>query len=329
MSDKKTSTERGFGIGAVARMTGLTDHTIRVWERRYGAVVADRAANGRRVYRSEDIEKLRLLRLLTEHGVSIGRIAGESFEALSARALEMRALSAGRAPDEPQRVAILGDRLASVLRTAPVMPVALNVVAACGHEDQLMADLRQHPGIDALLIEMPVLDEQSLATLRRLAVACDTARVVWVYNFARAADVEATRAGGVVALRSPVNADEIAQAVLQVTAVPEKPPAAKPSAGADVDDPVAADDVPPRRFTPAELAALASLSTTIDCECPRHLADLVGALSAFELYSAGCSSRNEDDARLHRYLHRTTARARALVEGALDRVAREEGLIEA
>ena len=55
-----------YGIGAVARLTGLSDHTIRVWERRYGAVVAARSASGRRLYVPADVEKLRLLKLLTD-----------------------------------------------------------------------------------------------------------------------------------------------------------------------------------------------------------------------------------------------------------------------
>ena len=45
-------------------MTGLTDHTIRVWERRYSAVVAERADNGRRQYSEQDVEKLGLLKRL-------------------------------------------------------------------------------------------------------------------------------------------------------------------------------------------------------------------------------------------------------------------------
>ncbi len=58
-----------YGIGAVAKLTGLSDHTIRVWERRYEAVVAGRSDSGRRVYRTADVEKLRLLKLLTDKGV--------------------------------------------------------------------------------------------------------------------------------------------------------------------------------------------------------------------------------------------------------------------
>ena len=40
---EKSHVPRLYGIGAVSRLTGLTDHTIRVWERRYSAVIAARA----------------------------------------------------------------------------------------------------------------------------------------------------------------------------------------------------------------------------------------------------------------------------------------------
>jgi hypothetical protein len=84
---------------------------------------------------------------------------------------------------------------------------------------------------------------------------------------------------------------------------------------------------PPRRFDAETLAGLATASTTVRCECPHHLVQLVYGLSAFERYSAECESRNLEDAALHAYLHLTTARARALIEDALARVADGEGLI--
>ena len=51
MPSKTAEKEQTYTIGAVARLTGLTDHTIRVWERRYGTVVAERARNGRQAAR--------------------------------------------------------------------------------------------------------------------------------------------------------------------------------------------------------------------------------------------------------------------------------------
>ena len=62
-------------IKLVARQTGLSVHTIRVWEKRYGAVRPIRASNNRRLYSDEDVERLKLLRQATMAGHSIGQIA--------------------------------------------------------------------------------------------------------------------------------------------------------------------------------------------------------------------------------------------------------------
>ena len=62
-------------ITFVARQTGLTIHTIRIWEKRYGAVKPVRAENNRRLYTEEDVERLRLLREATLAGHAIGQIA--------------------------------------------------------------------------------------------------------------------------------------------------------------------------------------------------------------------------------------------------------------
>jgi DNA-binding transcriptional MerR regulator len=64
-----------YQIGAVARVTGLSTHTIRVWERRYAVVEPARTPGGSRVYSDADVSKLRLLKRLTDDGHSIGRIA--------------------------------------------------------------------------------------------------------------------------------------------------------------------------------------------------------------------------------------------------------------
>jgi hypothetical protein len=83
----------------------------------------------------------------------------------------------------------------------------------------------------------------------------------------------------------------------------------------------------PRRYDDVTLSDIARLSSTIACECPRHVAELLMQLSHFEAYSAECSSRSRADAHLHRYLQRATATARAIFEVALERVAVHEGLL--
>ncbi|MFM8470494.1 MAG: MerR family transcriptional regulator [Limisphaerales bacterium] len=62
-------------IKVVARRTGLSAHVIRIWEKRYGAVEPERTGTNRRLYSDEEIERLSLLRDITQNGHSIGHVA--------------------------------------------------------------------------------------------------------------------------------------------------------------------------------------------------------------------------------------------------------------
>jgi DNA-binding transcriptional MerR regulator/methylmalonyl-CoA mutase cobalamin-binding subunit len=73
-----------YSIKAVAQATGLTVETLRAWERRYAVVTPVRDASGRRVYRPEDVLRLRRLREATERGHPISRLAPLSDERLTA-----------------------------------------------------------------------------------------------------------------------------------------------------------------------------------------------------------------------------------------------------
>jgi hypothetical protein len=84
--------------------------------------------------------------------------------------------------------------------------------------------------------------------------------------------------------------------------------------------------VPSRRFDDRSLTQIAQASTTLYCECPRHVVELLLSLGTFEHYSAECENRSPTDAAIHRYLQRVAGSARALFEDALVLVAKSEGL---
>src|SRR5262245_49115369 len=69
-------------IRIVARRTGLSAHVIRIWEKRYQAVVPLRTGTNRRYYSSDDIEKLMLLRRAILAGRSISQVAHLPLNAL-------------------------------------------------------------------------------------------------------------------------------------------------------------------------------------------------------------------------------------------------------
>jgi DNA-binding transcriptional MerR regulator len=322
----KSDDARLYGIGAVSRLTGLTDHTIRVWERRYSAVVTAKAPNGRRQYTEADVQKLALLKLLTERGVAISRIAGDTIDELGRRVESLRNLETDTQP-RTLRVAVLGDFLPRQLREQKPCAARLELRIADSSRERFAADLRRQP-VDVVVLEKPVLDADALAEMQQYLSISGSVRSVIVYSFGRTCDIEAAAGQGIVALRAPVGGDELVDAASR-PAVPgtrtrtlrDQRPSSDGMANREHSGPVAA-----RRFSPQQLANLASVQNGVECECPKHLAQLVSDLSAFEVYSDRCANRDDEDAALHRYLHRATAEARALVEGALEKLADAEGL---
>ena len=69
------SDEAKYRVGMVSKLTGLSTHTLRMWEKRYAAVTPKRTEAGGRLYTDADVERLRLLHGLVERGHSIGGIA--------------------------------------------------------------------------------------------------------------------------------------------------------------------------------------------------------------------------------------------------------------
>jgi DNA-binding transcriptional MerR regulator/methylmalonyl-CoA mutase cobalamin-binding subunit len=71
-----------LSIAAVERDTGIAKDTLRVWERRYNFPIPLRNKNDDRVYPTDQIEKLRILKRLVDSGFRPGRIVPLQIEAL-------------------------------------------------------------------------------------------------------------------------------------------------------------------------------------------------------------------------------------------------------
>jgi DNA-binding transcriptional MerR regulator len=120
----RKQSELTYALGAVCRITGLTPDALRVWERRYGAVVPLRTPKGTRRYRAADIARLQLLRAAIEAGqrigsiahlddAELGRIAAQAAAALPAEPLA-RALAAIQALDSAAAERAIADQLVAL-----------------------------------------------------------------------------------------------------------------------------------------------------------------------------------------------------------------------
>ena len=294
--------------GTAARLAGVPVATLRVWERRHQVVAAPKTETGQRLYSMHDVQRLRLLRQLSERGHGIGTIAVLALDQLQALAAEVA----------PTRPATAERRLVVVGRTA-----AQRIEASHGsellvvHEDLDAAELytAMDERADMLLVCLPSLQPDTGARILRLAAKLEAASTVVLYAFGAAAALEPLLAAGVTVRRDPVSARELARLI-------KAPAAAQPSA-----PPLARLNVAPRRFNDESLTRLADLPSTVACECPRHVAELVMQLAHFENYSGDCLSRTAADADLHRYLSDMAGAARTMFEEALERVMIEDGIL--
>jgi MerR family transcriptional regulator, light-induced transcriptional regulator len=108
--------EPRYRIGTLARLTGVTTHAIRIWERRYNALAPSRTAGGARLYTDDDVQRLRLVKRLLERGYTISAVAKLDIAELARLApLEAAPSSAAPSSEAAGRARLLIDELLAAI----------------------------------------------------------------------------------------------------------------------------------------------------------------------------------------------------------------------
>ena len=342
-SPGRDSSRPTFRSGAVARMAGMPVSTLRIWEQRYQVVGPGTAPSGHRLYSAADVERVTLLRQLTERGHTIGLIAGLDTEQLRKLVLTQATAEAQAnvglpALRSPMKVVVVGQAMAQRLNRASFKKRWASPPQLVGIFDSLAEAAQAGRGslnmdVDLLLWQASSLQVGALTELQAAQDAWSARGVAVVYRFSSAAARDELANTGAVVVREL--ADDAAlglwlsslESSLSTGLSDEVNPG-----GSSGNEPWSLGamglldmPLPARRFDDAALTKFAGLSSGIDCECPSHVAELLMQISNFETYSAGCASRSPADAQLHAYLQRVAGAARMLFETALQRVAASEG----
>ncbi|MEM7700051.1 MAG: MerR family transcriptional regulator [Verrucomicrobiota bacterium] len=328
-----------YEISAVARLTGISSHVLRVWERRYCVVEPKRSETRRRQYSQADLQKLSLLKTLVDGGHAISSVARLSTAQLEERVsdvLESKVSSDGleeAAPAGVCRIALVGTIIRQPVRDAADRTPALRIIGEFATPEEMMSSLRSG-AVDLLIIEKSSLFPEDIAAIQEAVRLLKARRSIVIYQYASERVIQPLDIQKITALRAPVEAAEIQLACIadvQLALRSGKVDPAEALRHADLaaasrpnlDEEIA---IPVRAFSDEELVRIGRISSVVECECPQHLANLLSGLAAFERYSNECEDRNEDDAKLHRYLHQTTAKVRSEMESALREVLVQEGI---
>ncbi len=302
-----------YKIGAVERLTGIPASSIRIWERRHAVVTPQRSESGTRYYTSADVERLKVMRELTEAGDSISEIAQLSDDALSRRRREFRARRPGTTP--AAHVMLIGPFTQNLLE-AVRNDSALQQVTHYRNTGEA-ASSTQKP--DIVTLYTPSLHRDDAARVHALRRELGARAAIVVYRFASSQVLRAMDAPEISLMRAPIQAEDL---LMRIRGASET--TGTENAG-DIEDLLSRPVAPPR-FSEDQLARFATMETAVKCECPRHLADLITAMQSFEQYSAECESRSEADQRLHARLYRGSAHCRDVLEQLLQQTLEAEGL---
>ena len=314
MSGQTDDATNQFRIGAVSRITQIPIDTLRAWERRYAVVEPGRTSGAARLYSQEDIARLKLIKRLVDSGHAISSIASCTLDELDKMLVLHQSETAASNATELQVESMLvftgPDAHIVDLQSAE----ALGITIAAEYTDwdafQTAAKTQQP---DALILKLATILSEDALKIGQLSNQLNSTRVILTYGFASQANIERLERDHVIALRAPVSGEEVTR-LLNVVA---------PDATQGIRE-IAAR--PRRLFDDATLEDLAKVSSTVQCECPHHLVDIVKTLNQFERYSAECESRSDEDAALHAQLSVTTAISRSMFEKALLEVANYEGI---
>ena len=299
-----------YGIGTVARLTGLKSDTLRVWERRYGLGASYKSPTGRRQYTQSDLDHLQLVSALVKQGVRIGEIAASDRKTLEMLLKQQEHLSPARpGPPVKPRVVFVGADLCHWVDGHQGCISGASALLARTSVEEALVSLPAEQSADILVVHCPSLTLTQIDGVKVIAERLGVRRTIVLYQFGNDQWLAELERLGHSAFQFPIEPSQLAFEIGRSQV--EKDTA---EGIGNLSELMPAK---PRMFSDAALRAAAEEKIVLDCECPRHLSELIKSLNEFETYSSACSVDNWKDAAIHASIYAYTCQARHLMEKAL------------
>jgi DNA-binding transcriptional MerR regulator len=307
-----------YRIGAVSRLTGIPADTLRIWERRYHLVDPQRTEKGGRLYSQADVNRLTMIKALVDQGHAISTVANLDTRELNDRLSRARPHNLPEIGSGRHDVCIVGQAITVRANNTAQMPEGLELAGTYTDLDSFMED---DTCCQTLVIEFPFLDRTIVKKLQDETLQKRYDNIIVIYAFAPSIILRQMKRLQITTERAPVSIDHIWQ-----MCAGNMPHQVDWSHSVFQPDTVLTEPAPKRQFSSEQLAKLSQMTSALKCECPHHLSSIIETLVAFEQYSTECENDSPQDAALHSYLHIMTAKARWLMEVALEKLAEVESI---
>jgi|TARA_B110000438_G_scaffold250308_1_gene254099 DNA-binding transcriptional MerR regulator len=289
--------DKGYKIGAVAKLTGISTDSIRAWERRYGVVEPNRGENNNRYYTEEHIGRLISVKRLVDAGQAIGTVCR-----LSDQELQDRTHGILGSIGQPSVGALKKWTVISVQQ-----PIWLKACVEAQHGIEVRwvrcLEAFSASNEDFVVIDMPSLSEVNEKLVLRMLPDELAPRCLIVYKFASRTQLRALASKGIRLLKGPLEPFALVN-LLRVDGQSE---------------------VAPLGGVAASSIAQVSKEDDVLCNCKNQLSGLVNALNQLEAYSSGCAKSSQMDDALCQHIVEQTVQARSIMEQSLSNVVEHVG----
>ena len=229
------------------------------------------------------------------------------------------------------RVIVIGPQVTELLHADAGLGERAEIILKCSDLNEWLSLPADKYSADLIILQCATVFPDTVDLIKSRTEEAGASRAIVIYHYTQeqTALMMESHASKITAMRSPISAADLksvceadlAMAEIRNLSLNELP---DDEVAQSVIEPLEGE-IPDRQFSDELLARVSEISTSIECECPHHLASLLLALNAFELYCRECANRDEKDAMLHAFLHHKTANARQMMENALSTLAEAEG----
>ena len=210
----------------------------------------------------------------------------------------------------------IGPQTEDILRESDLLGKNSEVVYSVDNVNQW--DIESTPlEADLVVIECTTVFPETVQIIKEKTRAVGASMAIVIYHYTQqAARGMMARARLITPLRAPIENEDlkyVCEADLAMATIRNTPiEMMEYDENDEKSQPSETSQIPERKYSDKTLTRLSKISTSIDCECPHHMAGLLKALNGFEEYCKMCESRNEEDVILHSLLHSKTAHARSI-----------------
>ncbi|TQV75257.1 MerR family transcriptional regulator [Aliikangiella marina] len=279
------SDNQSFSIGTVARIIGVSTHTLRAWEKRYDLNLAQRNASGRREYPAGEIEKLKMIKSVLKLGYKISDVAHLSINELAQlKSNESSPSEGGSSQSKKRRVLIYGKKLSHL-----VFQSRTNIRYQVFDELIDLADLVESESaiVNGVVLSFNKVDAEIEELIYTIKLGFKRQLPLIVFS-------ETPLPSEIAKRLSDSHIETIDEGfdldIVKETLRPER-------------FEVESNAQPKSSLNKIQVGKLLDHKSDVYCECPNHLADVYTKLDEFITYTKNCEILSPKDAAVHQHIN--------------------------